>query len=301
MVAFLRFYGRRKKMEEIIKYFPIYIQNLIRSIIAQNPEISICENVQEIRIRADRPLILKLRQGDVLLEYIVTSQDILQTVERLCENSIYAYKNQICEGFITIPGGHRVGITGSCVIENGKIINLKYISSLNIRVARQVLNCSNKIIKDIINQEENTIYNTMLVSPPGKGKTTMLRDIIRKISNGMPDIKFAPKTCGIVDERGEIASCFKGVPQNDVGMRTDIIENVSKSQGLQMLIRSMSPEVVACDEIGTAEDVQAIRQTMCAGVKGIFTCHGKTAEDIKKNKAISELIESKIIEKIIFI
>lgn len=288
-------------MEEIIRYFPIYIQNLIRNIIAQNPEISICENVQEIRIRADRPLILKLRQGDILLEYIVTSQDILQTVERLCENSIYAYKNQICEGFITIPGGHRVGITGSCVIENGKIINLKYISSLNIRVARQVLNCSNNIIKDIINKEENTIYNTMLVSPPGKGKTTILRDIIRKISNGMPDIKFSPKTCGIVDERGEIASCFKGVPQNDVGMRTDIIENVSKSQGLRMLIRSMSPEVIACDEIGTQEDVQAIRQAMCSGVKGIFTCHGKTTEDIKKNTAISELIESKVLEKIIFI
>ena len=117
----------------------------------------------------------------------------------------------------------------------------------------------------------------------------------------MPDIKFSPKTCGIVDERGEIASCFKGVPQNDVGMRTDIIENVSKSQGLRMLIRSMSPEVIACDEIGTQEDVQAIRQAMCSGVKGIFTCHGKTTEDIKKNTAISELIESKVLEKIIFI
>lgn len=289
-------------MDQILRYFPPHLERLLKDIISQNPQIEIPKNIQEIRIRASRPIILKLRQSDILLEDIlITQQDILQIVERLCENSIYAYKNQICEGFITIPGGHRIGITGSCVIENGKIINLKYISSLNFRIARQVLDCSNRIIKEVINQEENTIFNTILASPPGKGKTTMLRDIIRKISNGIPDLKFTPKTCGVVDERGEIAACYKGVPQNDVGIRTDIIENVSKAQGMRMLIRSMAPEIIACDEIGSQEDVQAIRYAMSAGVKGIFTIHGKNIEDIKNNSEINSLIQEKRIEKIIFI
>lgn len=289
-------------MDQILRYFPPHLERLLKDIISQNPQIEIPKNIQEIRIRASCPIILKLRQSDILLEDIlITQQDILQIVERLCENSIYAYKNQICEGFITIPGGHRIGITGSCVIENGKIINLKYISSLNFRIARQVLDCSNRIIKEVINQEENTIFNTILASPPGKGKTTMLRDIIRKISNGIPDLKFTPKTCGVVDERGEIAACYKGVPQNDVGIRTDIIENVSKAQGMRMLIRSMAPEIIACDEIGSQEDVQAIRYAMSAGVKGIFTIHGKNIEDIKNNSEINSLIQEKRIEKIIFI
>lgn len=288
-------------MEQILKYFPSHLEKLFRDIISQNPQISISENMQEIRIRTNRPIILKLSNGDIILEYMITSQDILQIVERLCENSIYAYKNQICEGFITIQGGHRIGITGNCVIENEKIINLKYISALNFRIARQVLNCSNRIIKNIVNQEENTIFNTILVAPPGKGKTTMLRDIIRKISNGIPDFKISPKTCGVVDERGEIAACYKGVPQNDVGMRTDVIENVSKSQGMRMLIRSMSPEIIACDEIGSLEDIEAIRYAMSAGVKGIFTMHGKEIEDVKNNSEINKLIQEKKIEKIIFI
>lgn len=304
MLVFLCFQYKRKEdnMDQILRYFPPYLERLLKDIISQNPQIEIQKNIQEIRIRTSRPIILKLRQSDILLEDIlITQQDILQIVERLCENSIYAYKNQICEGFITIPGGHRIGITGSCVIENGKIINLKYISSLNFRIARQVLDCSNRIIKEVINQEENTIFNTILASPPGKGKTTMLRDIIRKISNGIPELKFTPKTCGVVDERGEIAACYKGVPQNDVGIRTDIIENVSKAQGMRMLIRSMAPEIIACDEIGSPEDVQAIRYAMSAGVKGIFTIHGNNIEDIKNNPEINSLIHEKRIEKIIFI
>ena len=141
-----------------------------------------------------------------------------------------------------------------------KVINLKYVTSLNFRIAREVLNCSNKILGQIIDIENNNIYTTLIVSPPGKGKTTMLRDLIRNISNGIPSLNFKGKTCCIVDERGEIGAIYQGVPQNDVGMRTDIIENISKSKGMKMLIRSMAPEVIACDEIGSKEDVEAIRR-----------------------------------------
>lgn len=246
-------------IKEVLIYFPNSIYKILEQTLSQN--LNIEENLQEIRIRVNRPILLKTRQADVVIDKTVTQSEILQTLERLCENSIYAYKNQICEGFITVKGGHRIGLTGTAVIEGNKVINIKYITSLNFRIARQVLNCSDKILPEIINKENGTIYTTLIVSPPGKGKTTILRDAIRQISNGIEKLNFKGKTCGVVDERGEIAAMYKGIPQNDVGMRTDVIENISKAKGMKMLIRSMAPEIIACDEIGSNEDVIAIRRS----------------------------------------
>ncbi len=288
-----------KEISELLSYFPNNVGNLIRNTINKNERI--LDELQEIRIRCDRPIILKLRNFEIVIEYKVNESEILSILERLCNNSIYAYKNQICEGFITVKGGHRVGITGTAVIDNGKIINIKYITSLNFRIAREVLGCSLKILDKILDVKNNEVNNTLIVSPPGKGKTTMLRDIIRNISNGIPNINFRGKTCGVVDERGEIAAMYHGVPQNDIGIRTDVIENVSKAKGMKMLIRSMAPEVIACDEVGSKEDIEAIKEATISGVKGIFTMHGKNLEEIKLNKDINELIENKQIERIIFI
>lgn len=288
-----------KNIDEILRYFPNKIYQIFFNLFQENSKIA--EELQEIRMRAERPIILKLRERDLILQYNITQAEILQIVERLCENSIYAYKNQICEGFITVKGGHRIGLTGSCVIENGKIINVKHISSLNFRIASEVLNCSTRVLREVIDIENKSIYNTILVAPPGRGKTTMLRDIIRRLSNGIDEINFKGKTCGVVDERGEIAAMYKGIPQNDVGIRTDIIENVEKNQGIHMLIRTMAPEIIACDEIGSKEDVEAIHYALYSGVKGIFTMHGKNIEDIKNNKQIYELIENREIQKVVFL
>ncbi len=288
-----------KDIDEILKYFPNNIYQIFFSLFKENNRL--IEEIQEIRIRSNREILLKLMERDVILQYNVTQAEILQILERLCENSIYAYKNQICEGFITVKGGHRIGLTGSCVIENGKIINVKYISSLNFRIAREILNCSTRILREIIDIENKTIYNSIIVAPPGKGKTTVLRDIIRRLSNGIDEINLKGKTCGVVDERGEIAAMYKGVPQNDVGIRTDIIENVHKNQGIHMLIRTMAPEIIACDEIGSREDVESIHYALYSGVKGIFTMHGRSIEDIKNNKQIYELIENREIQKVIFL
>ena len=275
------------------------LSNILYNTIISNNKIK--DELQEIRIRIDRPLILKLRDKELVVEYKITQNEILQIVERLCENSIYAYKKQLCDGYITIRGGHRVGITGTAVVENGEIINIKYITSLNFRIAREVPNCSNRIIGQVIDIKNQTIFNTLIVSPPGKGKTTILRDLIKNLSNGVNGINFKGKTCGVVDERGEIAAMYRGVPQNDVGIRTDIIDNVSKAKGIKILIRTMAPEIIACDEIGGSEDIQAIEEAMLSGVKGIFTMHGKTIEDVHANRHIKKLIDEKIIEKIIFI
>lgn len=199
-----------------------------------------------------------------------------------------------------MQGGHRVGITGNVVMKDEKVININYIYSLNFRIAKQIIGCSNKILKYVINQEENNIYSTLIVSPPGVGKTTILRDLIRRISNGMEQINFKGINVGLVDERGEIAAMYRGIPQNDVGVRTDILDNVSKGVGMTMLIRSMAPKVIVADEIGTQNEVEAIQYAVCSGIKGIFTAHGANMEDIKLNPAINELINNCMFERIIF-
>lgn len=279
--------------KDILRYFPDKIRVVLENEINNNLVI------EEIRIRNSKPIILKLNNSEKIINYIVQTEDVLKILQSICENSIYSYQNQICEGFITIKGGHRIGITGSAVIENNQVKNLNYISNLNFRIARQIIGCSNNIIKEIINKEENTIYNTLIVSPPGAGKTTLLRDIIRNLSNGTEEL--TGKNIGVVDERGEIAAMYKGIPQNDLGIRTDIIENIKKSIGMKMLIRSMAPEIIVADEIGSKEDVQEINYAVCSGIKGIFTAHGNSLEDLKLNPAIAELIEKYIFERLIFL
>ena len=170
-----------KNIDEILRYFPSQIYTLLTNTILQNKGLE--ETLEEIRIRVERPILLKSRQADIVIEYKVNITEILQTLEKLCDNSIYAFKTQICEGFLTIKGGHRVGITGTAVQDGNKIINLKYITSLNFRIAREIIGCSNHLVREMIDTKNGTIYNTLIVSPPGKGKTTMLRDIIRNISN----------------------------------------------------------------------------------------------------------------------
>lgn len=286
-------------INSILRYFPVRIAKKIEDyFLSENININL---IEEIRIRTNRPILLKIGQEERKIEYIVKQEEILEILQHICDNSIYSYQSQICNGYITIQGGHRVGITGNVVMKEGKVSNINYVSSLNFRVAKQVIGCSSKIVKYVVNQEENSIYNTLIVSPPGVGKTTILRDLIRKLSNGIEQINFHGINVGVVDERGEIAAMYRGVPQNDIGLRTDVLDNVSKEKGLTMLIRSMAPKVIIADEIGNKEEIKPIMQTICSGIKTIFTAHGENVEDIKLNPTIRELIENGVFERIIFL
>ena len=241
-------------MLDILKFFPRGIANEI------NKEISkIEELVQEIRIRVGNKIIIKTnKKDDIIINYFVTQEEILEIMQIICNNSIYSYQNEIANGYITIKGGHRVGVTGDVVLENNKVINIKYISSLNFRIARQILDCSNNILKYVINLEENTVFHTLIVSPPGAGKTTILKDLVRKISDGIPEIGFKGIDVSLIDERGEISAMYNGVPQNKIGIRTDVLENVTKPIGIKMAVRSMAPKVIVADEIGNYNDISPL-------------------------------------------
>ncbi len=281
------------ELRNVLEYLPYSIQETIQKKINEKLE----NELNEIRLRTDKPLILKFPKEDLILEHIVKQEEVLKSFEKICENSVYSYKRQICDGYITIRGGNRVGIVGSAVVENGQVININYISSLNFRIAREKIGCSDNMIKQIINYETNSIYNTLIISPPGGGKTTLLRDIVRNLSNGFEDFK--GKTIGVVDERGEIAAMYKGIPQNNVGIRTDVIDNMPKPEAMRILVRSMCPDIIACDEIGSKEDADAIDYAMCSGVKGIFTAHGGSIEEVKKNPELSKLFNKNVFERII--
>lgn len=282
-------------MLDVLKYFPSNISNKINNII--NGEEY---KVQEIRVRVNGPIIIKINEKeDYIVNHFTNRDEILQIMQNICDNSIYSYQNEIINGYITINGGHRVGITGDVVLEDNKVINIKYISSLNFRIARQIFDCSNNILKYVIDLENNTIFHTLIVSPPGAGKTTLLKDLVRKISDGIPEIGFKGIDVSLIDERGEISAMYKGMPQNNIGIRTDVLENITKPLGIKMAIRSMAPKVIVADEIGSQADIDAINYAVCSGVKGIFTAHSFDFESMKLNKELNNLINMKLIEKII--
>lgn len=258
------------------------------------------DGLEEIKIRNNNPIILKYHNGENVLDNVANTESILQTLSIMCDNSIYSFQNQICNGFITLNGGHRVGICGNVVFQNEQVVNINYISSLNFRVARQVKGCSNEVAKNVI-RDSNNIYNTLIVSPPGCGKTTILRDLIRQLSNGIDEYNFLGQTIGVADERGELSAMYKGIPQNDLGIRTDILENIPKSIGMKMIIRSMNPKILCTDEIGSNQDVEAINYAVCCGINLIFTAHGQEFNDLLNNPSLKELIYKYCFDKIIFL
>lgn len=280
-------------MDEILLYFPLHIREKLYNINFNN--------LEEIRVRNNRPIFLKMGQTEQQINYITNTNDVLEILQKICDNSIYTYQNQICNGYITIKGGHRIGITGNVVVKDGQVTNISHIYSLNFRIARQIIDCSNKILENVLDIKNNTVFNTIIVSPPGRGKTTILRDLIRKISDGIPEISFNGINVGVVDERGEIAAMYKGIPQNDIGRRTDILDNIPKGIGMQMLIRSMNPKVIVADEIGNIKDIEAIKYAICSGVKGVFTAHGNGLKDIINNPILNELYIADGIERILSI
>lgn len=280
----------------IREYLPCNLSRVMLNIL---DDIS---SVNEIRIRPGGPIICVCDGRDFFVSkdskvttnhnnvLVATKDDVLDVLNKICANSIYAYMNTIRSGFITVQGGHRVGIVGRMVIENNRIKNIKDISSINFRIARQIKGIGRKVIKYII-RNGNDVYNTLIISPPAYGKTTLLRDILRIISDGSVKLNIKGMKVSIIDERSEIAALHNGIPQNDVGIRSDVLDGCSKCEGMMLALRTMSPHVVATDEVGSKEDFDAISEMTRCGVRVIATMHGFDVMDIRKRSLEADTFE----------
>ena len=279
-------------IEDILKIMPRYIAEEIVHLNCNN-------SITEIRIRSKNKIIVICGKNEFVLDLVASPKIILDILLNVSKMSIYAIQTDLNNGFVVIRGGHRIGVCGEVVYENGKIKNIKNICSLNIRVAHQIFGCADTVMPQII---VNGIFqNTLIVSPPGCGKTTLLRDIIRLLSNGIKTLGFSGKNVSLIDERGEIASCYEGVPTLNIGIRTDVMSNIDKSTGMSMVIRSMAPDIIATDEIGSSDDVLSIKAAILSGVKVIFTMHGDSLNSILENPNIKELLDMNIFSKIILL
>ena len=290
------------RKEEILKIFPKELRQILSQIQAEFSEI------QEIRLRAGQPLMMVCKGREYLVgekgqllepeygaagarfAYIISTPQLTQTAEYMSSYSLYAAEDEIRQGFFTIRGGHRIGLAGRAVAEGQEIRRIKFISFLNVRVAHEVIGCADGVMGELYGREEGRVsfLNTLLISPPRMGKTTLLRDMIRQISrgeNGIPGM-----TVGVVDERSELGACYQGVPQNDLGPRTDVMDCCPKAQGMMMLVRSMSPQVVAVDEIGSGQDAQALDYVRNCGCAIAATAHGFSLEDIQGRKDLGRLV-----------
>ena len=275
--------------ENFVRFLPKQIRSFLL-----NSEIDL-KKIQEIKIRTGKPFMVQCDEEEVILRgttnsvYIASEADLREMLGYISNYSLYAYEEEMRQGFITIEGGHRIGICGQTIVENGRIRNLRHISSINVRIAHEVKGCAENVFPHLIEKEK--IVHTLIISPPRCGKTTMLRDLIRLISDGNKLIK--GQTVGVVDERSEIGGCYRGVAQNQLGIRTDILDRCPKAEGMLMLIRSMGPEVIAVDEIGTVEDVHAIDYAMHCGCTIIATVHGKSLDEIRNKPVLGKLVNEK--------
>lgn len=282
-----------KGFNQVISYIPDKLRNYLQ-------KISDVTAIQEIRLRIGKPLAITTfgkeyfvsdsggisKEGKSLV--IVTKSDVESSFKAICEYSIHSFQNQLIQGYITISGGHRVGICGSSVGKNGSIETIKNISGLNFRVAREVLGSADEIMQRAFG---NKLYSLLIIGVPSSGKTTILRDLCRQIGNA--------HKLSIIDERGEIAATYQGQQQNDVGKCSDVFDGYPKEEGINIAIRVMAPEVIAVDEIGNIQDCLAIEHSIHSGVKIIATAHAADVGELFSRLHIKSLIEQGAFDKIV--
>jgi len=224
-------------------------------------------NIREIRMRAGKNIILVTDGSIYKTNLYASKEDVISVIQNASCSSVYAFVDEIKNGFITLKGGHRIGICGRAVIKKGEITNIVDFSGINIRIAKEIKGCANKLAE--ISKGESTL----IISPPGCGKTTILRDFARILG--------AKSNVCIVDERGEIAASYRGIPQFDVGLMTDVLDLCPKKEGIEIVLRGMSPQYIITDEIGKG-DVTAVNKGLLCGVKFILSAHGDSISDTLK-------------------
>lgn len=291
------------KQESIQALFPDsllpYFKNVIKDYV----------QVKELRIRRNGPVqILKENRSLYLTEnggytenaiqgVRLTEREFTELFSHICRHSIYAFEEELSRGYISVEGGHRIGVVGQTVWNGKEVKGMKYFTALNIRIAHEIKGVADKLLPHIYAGDE--LKSTLIISPPGSGKTTLLRDLVRKISNGSREHE--PMNISLIDERSEIASCYLGMPQNDVGMHTDILDACPKAVGMLMTLRTMAPQVIAVDELGGEEDYHAMQQAFYLGCKMLATVHGNSYNTLLSNPHMKNMLGHGRFERIIIL
>ncbi len=283
----------------VCDYLPRDIKNIIKVL-----PLKVLNEITEIRLRVKRPLGLTLKGENVFLSksgqvchlwqqglYEVTEQEVTEAFNLMCDRSVYAFSEQIKQGFITLKNGCRAGLAASAVYENGVLSGFSKISSINIRIASEYKGCAMPLTK--------YLSGGLLISgPPSSGKTTILRDAVRLISDGIGTNR---KRVAVIDSRGEIAAVSSGIPQNDVGLLTDVISGVDKREGIEIALRTLNPEVIAFDEIGNIKEAKAVCSGLFSGAYTVCTVHAGSVKEILQRDSARVLIESGAVENIAFL
>ncbi len=248
--------------------------------------------IEEIRLRNGQfPSYLRNDKEKALSHERINGKDLQEVIDRASENSAYAVQDMLKNGFLTLRGGHRIGLCGRGVYRQGEIQSLRDVSSVNIRIARQIWGVADQAVNFIWTHPRSTL----ILAPPGRGKTTLLRDLIRQLSE-----RFTWRIC-VVDERLEIGACVSGVPQLSLGTSTDILSGIFKAEAINMLLRSMNPQWIALDEITAAQDIEAICQASYCGVRFLATAHAASIQELRERPIYRQLLVAKVFQNIITI
>lgn len=271
----------------VLRYLPLPV----RSALQQIPSDELAQ-VQEIRLRAERPVCISTGQKEWFLTQkgtrtlsaeqalCISQKTMEQTFQAICEYSVYRYAREISDGFVTISGGSRVGIAGSAVYREGILTQIRHVSGLNFRISHAVTGCAQALYGQTCSVR---LHSVLLIGAVGSGKTTMLRDFCRLLGT--------EHRVTLVDERSEIAAVHHGVPRYDVGQHTDVLDGFPRAEGLLTALRVMTPEMLICDEIGTQADAEAILRIYGCGVPVIATAHAASWEDLENRSVLRMLLE----------
>ncbi len=284
----------QKNFENAINFLPPELESVLKQI-----DSYIMSEVCEIRIRAGKPVVLILNNDVLFLKengmvtgiygeglYRVTYEQVKNSFNRLCNFSVYSHINSIAQGYVTLPHGHRVGICGTAVNQNGVITSMREINSLNIRIAKEFKGCADEILDKAFN---NKISNVIIAGPPSSGKTTLLRDIVRQISSGRFGKYYK---IVLIDERCEILPMSCGISSFDTGLNTDVLSSFNKAEGIMCALRTLSPEMIVCDEIGTNDECMAIKSGLNSGVKFVLSIHASSEEELRNKPQIKTLLDN---------
>ncbi|MDR2713179.1 MAG: stage III sporulation protein AA [Clostridiales bacterium] len=295
-----------RELAGILTYLPVAIRRLLGELPAGS-----LSGLEEIRLRLGRPVVLRFSQHDSYLAnrggltqkaedaWRIAGGEMQQMVLLLTNSSFYALDNELRQGYITLPGGHRAGICGKAVLEQGRIKSLKDISSVNIRLARQIQGAGERLLPYLWGKDQPLPWQTLIISPPRAGKTTLLRDLARLFAEGSNSR--LPLQVAVVDERSELAAVLEGRPQMWLGSCCDVLDGAPKGEGIMLLLRSMAPQLIICDEIGGEEDAEAIAEAVNAGVRLIASAHGASGEEISKRPTLAKLLQQKAFQRLVIL